>query len=94
MTLTNEKPILVQNDPWLSPYENIIGERIKRYEEKCSELALKNGGISQFTKAYTYFGVNYDAKKKGWWYREWAPEAISLALIGDFNDWNLSLIHI
>ncbi|MEI6898929.1 MAG: alpha-amylase family glycosyl hydrolase, partial [Bacteroidota bacterium] len=36
---------------------------------------------------YQYYGLNYDKKKKGWYYREWAPKAQDLYLFGDFNDW-------
>ncbi|HFC01176.1 MAG TPA: 1,4-alpha-glucan-branching enzyme, partial [Phaeodactylibacter sp.] len=35
-----------------------------------------------------YLGFFYDKKKAGWYYREWAPAAEALFLIGDFNDWN------
>ncbi len=38
--------------------------------------------------AYHYFGINYDKKRKGWIYREWAPAANALYLTGDFNNWD------
>ncbi len=43
-----------------------------------------------FANGYTYYGFNYDKKLKGWWYREWAPKADALFLMGDFNQWNRS----
>jgi 1,4-alpha-glucan branching enzyme len=45
------------------------------------------GPISQ---GHHYFGFNrgeHDGKP-GIWYREWAPAARSLQLVGDFNDWD------
>jgi len=90
MASKDQQPILVQNDPWLSPYKSAVQERIDRYEEKCTYLLSKYGSINEYAGAYQYFGINFDPKENGWWYREWAPEAHSLSLIGDFNDWDPS----
>ncbi len=87
--MSSEKtPILVQNDPWLAPYTQEINDRMMRYESRRSELIKKFGSISNFALGYEFLGFNYDKKKKGWWYREWAPAATSLSLVGEFNDWN------
>ena len=87
---SDKTPILVKNDPWLAPYENDIIERQKRYEERKAQLVSKYGSLEKFALGYAYLGFNYDKKKKGWWYREWAPQARSLSLIGDFNNWDRS----
>jgi len=88
----SEKPqsklALVQDDPWLSPYEQDLRERIQRFEDRKKEISSGAGGLSAFTHAHLYLGINYDKEKRGWWYREWAPKAKALSLIGDFNDWN------
>lgn len=81
-------PILVKNDPWLSPYESDINDRIQRYKERKKELEKKFGSLDAFASGYEYLGFNYDKIKKGWWYREWAPHAHALHLIGDFNNWD------
>lgn len=81
-------PILVKNDPWLSPYESDINDRIQRYKERKKELEKKFGSLDAFASGYEYLGFNYDKIKKGWWYREWAPHAHALHLIGDFNSWD------
>src|SRR5690606_37534304 len=48
------------------------------------------GLMGQISQGHHYFGFNrgtfYD--KPGVWYREWAPGALQLRLIGDFNDWD------
>ncbi|MDE6086569.1 MAG: alpha amylase C-terminal domain-containing protein [Muribaculaceae bacterium] len=35
--------------------------------------------------AHKFFGLHRD--RKGWTFREWAPNASSITLIGDFSDW-------
>ncbi len=85
---TSSIPILVKNDPWLEPYTGEINDRIKRFKDRKKELEKKYGSLDDFARGYEYLGFNYDKKQKGWWYREWAPAADSLYLIGDFNDWN------
>ena len=78
---------LVKDDPWLEPYEEDIKQRLSAYK-KCRE-SIENtyGSLEQYASAYDYYGFTYDNTKKGWWYREWAPNADSLTLIGDFDDW-------
>ena len=81
-------PILVQDDPWLEPYADEITDRIRRFNERVESIEKTAGSLELFAGAYTYMGINYDEKKKGWWYREWAPAARSLSLVGDFNNWD------
>ena len=42
--------------------------------------------LSDFANAHEYYGFHRTAD--GWVYREWAPAAESVCLMGDFNDWN------
>lgn len=81
-------PQLVVDDPWLEPYTHEIQGRIARFYGKLSTIEKDHGSLSQFAAAYKYLGLNFDKKKKGWWYREWAPAAEALYLTGDFNDWS------
>ncbi|REE00560.1 alpha amylase C-terminal domain-containing protein [Marinoscillum furvescens] len=81
-------PVLVKNDPWLEPYEGEITDRIERFETRKKELIATYGSVRDFASGYDYLGFNYDRKKKGWWYREWAPAAEQLSLIGEFNQWD------
>jgi 1,4-alpha-glucan branching enzyme len=51
----------------------------------------ENGGLIGYAShAYTYFGLNRGESlgKPGVWYREWAPGAQALALVGEFNGWD------
>ncbi len=81
-------PILAKNDVWLEPYADDIQGRIDRFKNKLEEIKKEHKSLKSFAEGYSYFGFNYDNKKKGWWYREWAPKAKGLSLIGDFNGWD------
>ena len=41
--------------------------------------------VSYFANGYEYFGLHKTAR--GWVFREWAPNATDIYLIGDFNNW-------
>ncbi|PSR54488.1 1,4-alpha-glucan-branching enzyme [Adhaeribacter arboris] len=81
-------PQLIKDDGWLSPYEPEILARQNRYAQTLEEIQKKYGSLPDFANQHHYLGINYDPKNEGWWYREWAPAAFQLYLIGDFNDWN------
>ena len=74
-------------DPWLSPYRGDIEMRMAKYEE--TRAALTCGGrvsLAEFANGHHFYGFH---KEQGRWrYREWAPAAESLHLMGDFNGWN------
>lgn len=73
-------------DPWLSSHEADIELRMQKYEETRQKLAGKDGRLSDFANGYQYFG--FQRTEDGWIYREWAPAADALFLIGDFNGWD------
>lgn len=81
---------LVRDDGWLAPYEGDIQQRLNYYNDRLSEIKSLSGSLSKFASQDSFLGFNYDKKEKGWWYREWAPAADGLFLIGTFNDWNTS----
>jgi len=78
---------LVKNDPWLEPVSDAVEERHNRYERRLNDIINRYGSLTSFATAHQFFGFHYDVRRKGWWYREWAPAAHYLALMGDFNGW-------
>jgi 1,4-alpha-glucan branching enzyme len=79
---------LVKIDPWLEPSKRDIEERHDRYINRLQSIENDFGNLSKFAEAYKFYGINYDPKRKGFTYREWAPEAYALFLTGDFNEWD------
>ena len=77
---------LIKNDPWLEPYEKAIQGRYNYFRHKEKELTQDGKfSLSDFASGYLYFGLH--RTDKGWVFREWAPGAEDLYLIGDFNGW-------
>jgi len=79
---------LVESDEWLIPVEGEISNRLLRYKNRLKQIENDFGSLLNFADAYKYFGIHYDKKAGGWYYREWAPAAYELFLFGDFNGWN------
>lgn len=79
---------LIQDDPWLAPYEEDVRRRNQRFEDTLNSIHDRYGSLKDFANQHEYLGFTYDSKKKGWFYREWAPAAHALFLVGDFNEWN------
>ena len=78
---------IVTNDPWLHPVSDAVDARHDRYENRLKDIQNRYGSLKAFASAHTFLGFHYDTRRHGWWYREWAPAARYLALMGDFNDW-------
>ena len=77
---------LIKNDPWLEPYREAIEGRCQYAMDKERSLTGKGKqSLSDMASGYLYFGLQktYD----GWIFREWAPNATAIYMIGTFNDW-------
>lgn len=49
---------------------------------------LTNNGkktLAAFASGHDYYGLH--KMKRGWVFREWAPNATDIYLVGDFNNW-------
>jgi len=77
---------LIKNDPWLAPYKEAIEGRYQYVVNKEKNLT-GNGRqtLSEMASGYLYFGLH--KTKSGWVFREWAPNATAIYLIGTFNEW-------
>lgn len=79
---------LIQNDPYLKPFEQQIVNRIEWYQHTKDYIEKHFHTLERFASAHKFFGFNYDEEKKGWWFRDWLPNADFVSLIGDFNHWD------
>ena len=79
---------LVRNDSWLEPYNDAIQGRHDAAVRKIAELTGGKSSLSDFADGHLYFGLHRTARQ--WVFREWAPNATKIYLIGDFNQWTES----
>ncbi len=77
---------LVERDSYLAPYSLSIEGRYQYFVRREREFT-KNGRqtLSDFASGYLYFGLHRTST--GWVFREWAPNATKIVLIGDFSNW-------
>ena len=78
---------LIDFDPWLSPHAHAIDKRSLYIAEKRRNL-LGGQKIEDFALGHLYFGLH--KTNQAWEFREWAPNATKIVLLGDFNDWQES----
>ncbi len=73
------------DDPWLDPFRNQLRQRSDhiRYMEK--RLTSGKMSLEDFANAHEYYGLHFRDGK--WVFREWAPNATSIYLVGDFSKW-------
>ncbi len=81
---------LIGIDPWLAPYADRLRQRHLRYREALARIETSEGSLERFSRGHLYYGLNRGERdgQAGVWYREWAPGASALYLIGDFNEWD------
>lgn len=75
---------LIENDPWLTPFEKVLLGWQQFAKDKEEELT-RGGSLLSFAQGYLYFGLHQT--DDGWVLREWAPHATAIYLIGTFNQW-------
>ena len=75
---------ILMQDAALRPFEKDINLRMENYYATRRRLAGE-GSLSGFANAHEYYGFHHT--DEGWVYREWAPAADALYLMGDFNNW-------
>ncbi|MCL2059840.1 MAG: alpha-amylase family glycosyl hydrolase [Oscillospiraceae bacterium] len=78
-------------DPLLKLYRGDINARMDLYA-KTKAVLTRGGelGLSELSNGHLFYGFHRTGDGAGWVYREWAPAADALWLIGDFNGWDAS----
>ncbi len=81
------KTKIIQNDPWLEPYSDVIERRMLKTKEKEQDLLTNSESLFDFATGYLYYGLH--KKNRKWIFREWAPNATQIFLVGDFSNWEI-----
>ncbi len=78
---------LLKIDPWLQPYAGRLAGRQATLQQRRAALAPPGQKLASAGRAHHYFGLQAEPRK--WIFREWAPNATAVYLIGDFSDWQV-----
>jgi len=78
-------PRFLENDSYLRPYENVIRRRFAQFLEMEKKLTQEKMSLAEFAAGHEYFGLNLCGNE--WIFREWAPNATSIFLVGDMTGW-------
>lgn len=73
------------DDAYLKPYAGIIERRAKLIAKRAARLSKDPGSLAEFACAHEYYGLHL--RDGQWVFREWAPNATDITLVGEFNDW-------
>ncbi len=76
---------LLAKDPWLTPYREALLQRRQTLEAARRKLLRPDASLIDIAREHAYFGLHREAE--GWVFREWAPNADTIYLMGTFNAW-------
>lgn len=75
----------LEDDPFLDPYRDVLLRRRKHARETERRLTVKGEGLLDFASGHEFFGLHRNPG--GWTFREWAPAAEAIFLVGPFSGW-------
>ena len=76
---------IYESDPYLMPYKEAIEARSARIEGMRRHIA-GDGLLKDAVNNHMFYGL-HRCDDGSWVFREWAPNATKIYLIGDFNNW-------
>ncbi len=76
---------LVASDAYLAPYAPVLERRLTAVEALEKRLTVNSADLPAFASGHTHYGLH--RRPAGWVFREWAPGATAVYLIGDHSGW-------
>ena len=80
-------PVRLADDPYLKPYLPVLAERAARAGALERRLTGGKCPLRDFAIGHLYYGLH--RTREGWVFREWAPNASEMFLVGDFSGWQV-----
>ena len=84
-TIDTHVQSLIEKDPLLKPHTDHLKRRWSRIDEVMSRLTNNQSCLADFASGHEYFGLHFINNQ--WVFREWAPNADAIFLVGDMTDW-------
>ncbi len=79
---------IINRDPYLEPFSDQLEKRRDKIIIKEKLLSGDSGSLSEFANGHQYFGLQHEGGE--WVFREWAPNATGIKIVGDFTNWEKS----
>ena len=76
---------LIDADPYLAAYRSALLRRLTHIQGLRERITQGRLDLPALAAGHAYFGLHRTAQ--GWVFREWAPNAAAIHLIGDFSSW-------
>ncbi len=76
------------DDPWLEPWKRVILERYRAALLRYHDLAGPGGTLYESVNSHLFYGFHREGDDVV--FREWAPNAEAIWLIGDMNGWKIN----
>ncbi|HEY5653063.1 MAG TPA: alpha amylase C-terminal domain-containing protein [Pontiella sp.] len=83
--MRNPKLAKLSDDPWLEPYKDQLQRRADHVQYMEKHLTGGDMTLDDFSNAHEYYGLHF--RDGQWVFREWAPNATAIYLVGDFSNW-------
>jgi 1,4-alpha-glucan branching enzyme len=80
-----KRKIQLTEDPYLTPYFGEIQKRKEKINNTQIHLTGDKISLKDFASAHEYYGLHFE--NGSWVFREWAPNAKKIYMIGDFSSW-------
>lgn len=74
-----------EGDPFLKPFKTAVLKRTNNISERETVLIRDSKNLADFASGHNYYGLHFSENK--WIFREWAPNAVSICLIGETTGW-------
>ncbi|MDF1590622.1 MAG: alpha amylase C-terminal domain-containing protein [Desulfobacterales bacterium] len=76
---------LLELDPLLKPYAAVLNHRLEKIDAAEKKLTGGEMTLADFASGHEYFGLHRHQNE--WIFREWAPNARAIFLVGDLSSW-------
>lgn len=79
------------DDEYLKPFESAVRGRAQHAFDLADRLTAGKQSLADWASGHEYYGLHLVGKGASarWVFREWAPHATSMWLVGDFNGWKI-----
>ena len=77
--------MIYDTDPYLAPFKPAIDARHRRIMAAKKRFSV-DGSLAKGINNHLYYGLHRQ-EDGSWVFREWAPNATRIHLIGEFNNW-------